>query len=266
MASQGTRVWNRAWTWGAGRVLTKYRLVVQYRSDGFSGWQVQKDRPTIGGTIEAALARITGETPSVVGAGRTDAGVHALGQVAHFRLRRSLPVDRLLKSLNGVLPSQIRVLRLSLASGAFHAQKDAQRKRYIYRVYNGPILSPFLEGRVRQVYRPLSLEAMQEASALIVGTHDFTGFTASASQVRNRVRTVFVSRWQRKGRHFSYRIEGDGFLHHMVRNLVGTMLQIGLRQRPARDMIMILESRDRRLAGPTAPAHGLFLAQVWYRK
>ncbi len=244
--------------------LTKYRIVVQYRSEGFSGWQVQKDRPTIGGSIEAALARITNETPSVVGAGRTDAGVHALGQVAHFRLRRSWPADRLLKSLNGVLPSRIRVLRLSVASDGFHAQKDAQRKRYVYRVYNGPILSPFLEGRVQQVYRPLSLEAMQQASELVVGTHDFTGFTASASQVKNRVRTVFVSRWQRKGRHFSYRIEGDGFLHHMVRNLVGTMLQIGHGQRLAKDMITILESRDRRLAGPTAPARGLFLARVWY--
>ena len=239
--------------------------MVQYRSDGYSGWQVQKNRPTVAGTIEAALARITGETVSVVGAGRTDAGVHALGQVAHFRLRRSRAADRLLKSLNGVLPAQIRVLRLSVASAAFHAQKDAKRKRYIYRVYNGPVLSPFLEGRVQQVYRPLSLEAMQQASGLIVGTLDFSGFTASASQVRNRIRTVYVSRWQRKGRHFSYRIEGDGFLHHMVRNLVGTMLQIGHGQRPARDMTMILESRDRRLAGPTAPARGLFLARVWYR-
>ena len=245
--------------------MTKYRLVVQYRSDGYSGWQVQKNRPTIGGTIEAALARITGENTSVVGAGRTDAGVHALGQVAHFRLRRSRPADRLLKSLNGVLPSQIRVLRLRVAADAFHAQKDATRKRYVYRVYNGPVLSPFLEGRVYQIYRPLSLAAMQEASELIAGTQDFSGFTASASQVKNHVRTVFVSRWRRKGRHFSYRIEGDGFLHHMVRNLVGTMLQIGLGQRPAPDMTMILGSRDRRLAGPTAPAHGLFLARVWYR-
>ena len=239
--------------------------MVQYRSDGYSGWQVQKNRPTIGGTVEAALARITGETVAVVGAGRTDAGVHALGQVAHFRLRRSRAADRLLKSLNGVLPAQIRVLRLSVAPAAFHAQKDAKRKRYVYRVYNGPILSPFLEGRAYQVYRPLSVEVMQQASGLIVGTHDFSGFTASASQVKSRIRTVYVSRWQRKGRHFSYRIEGDGFLHHMVRNLVGTMLQIGHGRRPARDMTMILESRDRRLAGPTAPPHGLFLAQVWYR-
>jgi len=245
--------------------LTKYRFVVQYRSDGYSGWQVQKNRPTIGGTIEAALARITGETVSVVGAGRTDAGVHALGQVAHFRLRRRRPPARLLKSLNGVLPSQIRVLRLSVATGAFHAQKDATRKRYVYRVYNGPVLSPFLEGRVYQAYRPLSVEAMRQASGLIVGTHDFSGFTASASQVKNRIRTVYVSCWRRKGRHFSYRIEGDGFLHHMVRNVVGTMLQIGHGRRPATDMITILESRDRRLAGPTAPAHGLFLARVWYR-
>ena len=251
---------------GAGRNLIKYRLVVQYRSDGYSGWQVQKNRPTIAGTIEAALSRITAETVSIVGAGRTDAGVHALGQVAHFRLSRSRPADRLLKSLNGVLPSEIRVLRLSVASDAFHAQKDAKRKRYVYRVYNGPVLSPFLEGRVNQVYRPLSPEAMQQAADLIVGTHDFTGFTASASRVKNRIRTVYVSCWQRRGRHFSYRIEGNGFLHHMVRNVVGTMLQIGHGQRPASDMITILESRDRRLAGPTAPPHGLFLARVWYRK
>ena len=245
--------------------MIKYRFVVQYRSDGYSGWQIQKNRPTIAGSLESALTRVTGETATVVGSGRTDAGAHALGQVAHFRLEQSWPEKQLLRSLNGVLPPQIRIIRMRVAHASFHAQKDAQRKRYIYHIYNGSILSPFLQGQVLQVYAPLSLNDMEKASNLILGKQDFTGFAASASRVKNGFRTVFVSHWKKKGRHLSYRIEGDGFLHHMVRNLVGTFLQIGQGKRPPLDILEILESRDRTLAGPTAPAQGLFLAQVWYR-
>ena len=244
--------------------MTKYKVVVQYFSSGYSGWQVQKDRPTIGGTIESVLSCLTGESPAVVGSGRTDAGVHALGQVAHFRLEKPWGSKRLLHSLNGLLPTNIRVLRLVTVPSSFHAQKDVVKKRYVYRIYNGPILSPFLHGRVYQVFPVLDFDSMQEAAGSICGSHDFSGFAASTTRVKNRTRNVVLSRWRRKGRSLEYRIEGKGFLHHMVRNIVGTLVQVGLGKRPPEGMSEILKSRDRRRAGPTAPAEGLYLAKVWY--
>ena len=244
--------------------MTKYKVVVQYLSAGYSGWQVQKDLPTIGGTIEAVLSRLTGESPAVVGSGRTDAGVHALGQVAHFRLEKPCCSKRLLRSLNGLLPMNIRVLRLVTVPPSFHAQKDVLKKRYVYRIYNGPILSPFLHGRVYQVFPVLDFDRMQEAAESICGSHDFSGFAASTTRVKNRSRNVVLSSWRRKGRSLEYRIEGKGFLHHMVRNIVGTLVQVGLGKRPPESMLEILKAGDRRRAGPTAPAEGLYLAKVWY--
>ena len=249
------------------RRVTKYKVVVQYLATGYAGWQVQPDRPTIGGTIESTLNQLTGESPAVVGSGRTDAGVHALGQVAHFRLQKAWSSKRLLRALNGILPAEIRVLRLLVAPPSFHAQKDALKKRYIYRVYNGPVLSPFLHKRVYQVRGPaLELESIQQAAKAMLGRHDFSGFAASTTRVKNRTRTVLLSRWRRTGRLFEYQIESEGFLHHMVRNIVGTLVQIGLGKRQPEEMRQILESRDRRLAGPTAPPQGLYLARVWYPK
>ncbi len=244
--------------------MTKYKVVLQYLATGYAGWQVQRDQPTIGGTIESVLTRLTGESPAVVGSGRTDAGVHALGQVAHFRLEKPWCSKRLLRSLNGLLPTNIRALRLVVAPPSFHAQRDVVKKRYVYRIYNGPILSPFLQGRVYQVFPALDFERMQGAAESIRGRHDFTGFAASTTRVKNRTRNLLVSRWQRKGRSLEYQIEAKGFLHHMVRNIVGTLVQVGLGKRPPEDMPEILKGRDRRRAGPTAPAEGLYLARVWY--
>ena len=138
------------------------------------------------------------------------------------------------------------------------------KKRYVYRIYNGPILSPFLKGRVYQVFPALDFEDMQKAAESICGNHDFSGFAASTTRVKNRTRKVLLSGWQRKGRSLEYRIEAKGFLHHMVRNIVGTLVQVGLGKRPPESMLEILEARDRRRAGPTAPAEGLYLAKVWY--
>jgi len=244
--------------------MTKYKLVIQYLGTRYSGWQIQKDKRTIQGTIRDALLQITGEMVSVVGAGRTDSGVHALGQVAHVRLEEELEPARLRRALNGILPWDIRMLSVQAAPPDFHAQKSAIRKRYLYRIYNGPVLSPFLSGCVHQVIPPLKLEAMAKAAGAIVGRHDFKGFAAAASTVRDHHRTVLVSRLASKGRHVRYVIEADGFLHHMVRNIMGTLLQIGTGKRSASDMIDILESRDRKNAGPTARPEGLYLAKVWY--
>lgn len=244
--------------------MTKYKLTIQYLGTRYSGWQIQNDKPTIQGTIKQALLQLTGQTVSVVGAGRTDSGVHALGQVAHIRLPTEMQTGRLQRALNGILPWDIRIISAQPAPADFHAQKSAVRKRYLYRVYNGKVLSPFLSGCVHQVVGPLQVEAMSEAAKLIVGRHDFKGFAAAASSVRDYHRTVLSSRLVKKGRHVRYMIEADGFLHHMVRNIVGTLLQIGGGKRSASDMTRILESRDRRNAGPTAPPQGLYLVKVWY--
>jgi len=244
--------------------MIKYKLTIQYLGTRYSGWQIQSNKRTIQGTIKDALLQLTGETVSVVGAGRTDAGVHALGQIAHIRLEKELEPARLRRALNGILPWDIRMVSVQAARPDFHAQKSAIRKRYLYRIYNGPVLSPFLSGCVHQVIPPLKLEAMAEAAGMIVGRHDFRGFAAAASTVRDHHRTVLASRLINKGRHVRYVIEADGFLHHMVRNIMGTLLQIGTGKRNASDMIRILESRDRRNAGPTAPPQGLYLVKVWY--
>lgn len=245
--------------------MIKYKLTIQYLGTRYSGWQIQSNKRTVQGTIKEALLQLTGEAVSVVGAGRTDSGVHALGQVAHIRLEKQMETARLQRALNGILPWDIRIVSARQARPEFHAQKSAIRKRYLYRIYNGPVLPPFLSGRVHRVYHPLHLEAMSEAAQMIVGRHDFKGFAAAAAKVQDHHRTVLVSSFVRKGRDVRYVVEADGFLHHMVRNIMGTLLQIGSGKRDASDMIRILESRDRRNAGPTAPAQGLYLVKVWYR-
>jgi tRNA pseudouridine38-40 synthase len=249
----------------AKAAMIKYKLTIQYLGTRYSGWQIQSNKRTVQGMIKEALLQLTGETVSVVGAGRTDSGVHALGQVAHIRLEKQMEAARLQRALNGILPWDIRIASARQAPPEFHAQKSAVRKRYLYRIYNGPVLPPFLTGRIHQVIHPLQVDAMSEAAALVVGRHDFKGFAAAAATVKDHHRTVLTSRFVRKGRDLRYLVEADGFLHHMVRNIMGTLLQIGSGKRPVSDMLRILESRDRRNAGPTAPAQGLYLVKVWYR-
>ncbi len=244
--------------------MTKYKLTIQYLGTRYSGWQIQSNKRTIQGTIKDALLQLTGETVSVVGAGRTDSGVHALGQVAHIRLEKEMEVSRLQRALNGILPWDIRMVSVRTAPPDFHAQKSAIRKRYLYRIYNGAVLSPFLSGRVHQVIHPLDVDAMSAGAGMIIGRHDFKGFAAAAAKVRDHHRTVLASRFVRKGRDVRYLIEADGFLHHMVRNIMGTLLQIGSGKRSVSDIAQILESRDRRNAGPTARPEGLYLVKVWY--
>ncbi len=244
--------------------MTKYRMRIQYLGTDYSGWQVQKGRLTVQGAIQDALERIAGRRVSVVGSGRTDSGVHARGQVAHFRLEEPIPPARLFNALNGILPWDIRIMRLVPVAARFHAQRDATRKRYEYKIYNGPVVSPFLKSQVLQVRAPLDFKEMREAASLLEGCHDFKGFAAASSRVRDYRRRVFVSRLAKRGRVLTYRVEGDGFLHHMVRNIVGTLIEIGRGRRPVEDMALILRSRDRRMAGPTVSPDGLCLVKVWY--
>ena len=244
--------------------MTKYKIVLQYVGSRYSGWQIQKGVETIQGNLCAALQTLTGETTSVIGSGRTDAGVHALHQVGHFVLSKKISREKLLRGLNGILPWDIQITRIQYVDLGFHAQQNAWKKRYQYRIYNGRGLSPFWHGYVYHLRSPLDLQAMQESAEQLAGWHDFCGFTATASKVKDFRRQIFLSNFTRRGRHILYRIEANGFLHHMVRNITGTLMEIGLNQRPISDIKKILKCKDRRIAGRTAPAHGLYLVKVWY--
>ena len=242
----------------------KYRIVVQYLGTRYAGWQLQPGRDTVQGKLQEALFRISREERSVVGSGRTDSGVHARAQVAHFRLDKCLEPRRLRLALNSCLPSDIRIMRLRPCRSDFHAQRQVRSKLYRYHIYDGPVLSPFLAGRAYHHPRRLQQPAMTLAATQLLGRHDFSGFAASSTSVKDRRRTLFRSELTRRGHHLFYWVEGDGFLHHMVRNIVGTLLQVGRGERRPDCIAQVLASRDRRKAGPTAQPQGLCLMKVRY--
>ena len=248
---------------GAG-AMAKYKVTLKYVGTRYAGWQIQKNQDTVQGQLRDALNTITGHPISVVGAGRTDSGVHAMAQVAHFSLDQPIPRKKLILSLNGILPWDIRVIHLSPVPSNYHAQKNAIKKRYGYQIYNGPTLSPFLHGYILHVRHPLDVGSMQKATQYLYGAHDFTGFAAAATRVKSRIRQIHLSQIKTCGSHITYRVEANGFLHHMVRNIVGTLLQIGSGKRPSDDIPKILKSKNRKTAGPTAPPQGLYLMKTWY--
>ena len=245
------------------------KIVLAYDGSDFAGWQIQLD-PTIQGTVASAIGRVTGEKVLPQGSGRTDAGVHALGQVATFTLESSIPVENLGKALNDVLPASIRVLEVSETSPEFHARKCAVAKTYRYRIYRGAVCPPFLARYVWHHPYPLDENAMQQTAAVVVGEHDFTSF-AAVDPERGReeggvpnVRRISASGWERDGQELIYTVRGSGFLHHMVRNLVGTFILVGKGTLRPEDITRILKAKDRSTAGATAPPHGLYLVSVEY--
>ena len=245
------------------------KLILAYDGTDFSGWQVQPDAATVQGTLASAIGRITGEKVLPQGSGRTDAGVHALAQVATFQTESTVPATNFLVALNDMLPPAIRVLEATQAADDFHPRKAALAKTYRYRIYREAICPPFLARYVWHYPYPLDENAMQQAAPLIEGEHDFTSFAAvdpergRDGEVSN-VRKVFASRWRRESGEFIYEVRGNGFLHHMVRNLVGTFLLIGKGTLKHQDVTTILEAKNRSAAGATAPASGLYLVSVEY--
>lgn len=240
------------------------RLVLLYDGGGYHGWQIQPGVLTIQEVIEESLKRITQERVRVVAAGRTDAGVHALAQVAHFHTFSSLPPETIARALNALLPSDIRVMKAEEVSHSFHARFSAQAKTYEYRIWNRPIDCPFLRRYSWWIPRPLDLGAMKEASEYLQGEHDFAAFKASGSEVKGTVRRVLGCGWEENWGVLRFWIEATGFLRYMVRSIVGTMVEIGLGKRPPEDIRVLLKKKDRQLCGPTAPARGLFLTGVSY--
>ena len=244
------------------------KLVLAYDGTDFSGWQVQPSATTIQGTLAWAIGRVTGEKVLPQGSGRTDAGVHALGQVATFALESSIPAENLGKALSDILPASIRVLEAVEAPAQFHARKSARSKTYRYRMYRGTICPPFLARYLWHHPYPLNEDAMKQAAALLGGEHDFTSFAAVDPELgeeeASNVREVFCSSWEREGEELIFTIRGSGFLHHMVRNLVGTFVLVGKGTLEPSDMTRILAALNRSAAGPTAPANGLYLVGVEY--
>lgn len=246
------------------------KIMLAYDGYDYAGWQVQPDRPTIQGTLLAVIEQITGERTLPQGSGRTDGGVHALGQIASVSIESPIPARNFRKALNDLLPRSIRVLEVEEADPDFHARKSARAKTYEYRIYRREICPPFLARYVYHHPYPLDEEAMIQAAQIVAGEHDFTSFAAVDPEIRkeadesSNVRTIFSSVWERAGDELRYCVRGNGFLHHMVRNLVGTFLMIGKGSLNCKDLRRILELRDRSAAAATAPASGLFLVSVEY--
>jgi tRNA pseudouridine38-40 synthase len=279
------------------------KLILSYDGSDFAGWQVQPHAVTVQGTLASAIGRITGEKVLPQGSGRTDAGVHALAQVVTFVTESSVPAANFVKVLNDILPVSVRVLEAKEVGADFHARKSARGKTYRYRIYRGAICPPFLARYVWHYPFPLDEQAMIRAASLVEGEHDFTSFaavdpernaspapvpdnSAGACPERSRrgppafaygenasrrevtpasnIRRIFSSSWQRQEDEFVYTVKGSGFLHHMVRNLVGTLILVGKGTLQEKDVTRILEAHNRSAAGATAPASGLFLVGVEY--
>jgi tRNA pseudouridine38-40 synthase len=263
-------------------------LTLAYDGTEFRGWQRQPDQPTIQACVEAAIERVTGVSARLWGSGRTDAGVHALNQIAHFKTECPIPCANLTKALNDVLPHSVRVKEAAEVGADFHARYDVKSKTYRYRILQAPVCSPFLWRFVHHYPFPLDLDAMAEAARLFEGEHDFASFAAadgvgiqesdieggnsefgirnSGSERGEMVREIFSSHLFRRPRTslLIYEVCGKGFLRHMVRNIVGTLMEVGRGKLTPADIPRILAARDRTLAGPTAPARGLCLVKVEY--
>lgn len=241
------------------------KLTVAYDGTDFVGWQRQERGRSIQGLIEAALSEIDGAPVTLHGAGRTDAGVHALAQVASARIAASIGDAQLVRALNAHLPDAIRVTAASTEPDDFHARFDAIAKAYEYRIWNGRTLPPFIRLYAWHIPEPLDVEAMREGARAIVGEHDFAAFRGAGGVNHTTVRTIASAGWSVDGAALTFAVAGSGFLRYMVRSLAGTLVEIGRGARPASDMAGLLRSRDRTAVGRTAPPRGLFLVRVDYR-
>lgn len=242
------------------------KMTLSYDGTNYHGFQVQNRTglKTIQGTLEKALSLLTKEEISVIGSGRTDAGVHARGQVINFTSQSRIPAERFPLAVNSVLPADIVVWEARDVEPAFHARFQAIRKTYQYKIYNESYFSPFWRHYAYHVPVSLDLEGMAHGAASFLGTHDFRGFCAKDTAVQNFVRTIYSFTIEKEGPIIKFSVTGDGFLYNMVRIMVGTLLEIGLRKRNPQEIPSLLAAGDRRLAGTTIPPQGLYLISVEY--
>lgn len=240
------------------------KLVVAYDGTNYHGFQKQKDLPTIQGVLEEKLALLCGEKVVVHPSGRTDAGVHARGQTVSFATEGRIPVENLLRALRGMLPEDIAALSAQEMEPGFHARFSARSKIYEYRIQRTARPDPFRKRYAWQIAEPLDAGKMNEAAAFLLGRHDFGAFRSSGSVDTSPVRTIYEAAWREEGEELVFRIGGDGFLYHMVRNIVWSLVQVGLGRRTAQDFAAELNSHRAEFLNEPAPARGLYLMEVRY--
>jgi tRNA pseudouridine38-40 synthase len=241
------------------------RIVIEYEGTRYHGWQRQKNEETIQEILERKIGQITGEQIVLIGSGRTDAGVHALNQVANFKTHSAIGERNLLQAINSLVPSDIVLKSLTAVHDDFHARHDAKKKRYCYKILNHPVRSALYKNYVWHIYSDLDIAAMRSAALCLKGTHDFSSFCASGCGCVGKIRTVTdIAFTVIPDGVILFSIEADGFLRYMVRNIVGTLVDVGRGKIIPASVIDILEARDRTQAGITAPPQGLFLEKVYY--
>jgi tRNA pseudouridine38-40 synthase len=245
-------------------MVRNFRLIIEYDGGAYHGWQRQSSDSSIQSEIEKALCLVTGQKIAVIGSGRTDAGVHAIAQSACFRCDTPLTPDIFHKALNALLPSDIVIKACESAEIGFHARYDVKSKRYRYCILNRSVASAIGRQYSWHIKKPLDLAAMQHAGSCLLGIHDFKAFQGEGTPVRSTVREIFFFGIDRRDDLIDIEVEGNGFLRFMVRNIVGTLVDVGKGKITPEEFKQILESRDRGRAGITAPPHGLFLVRVSY--
>lgn len=245
--------------------MNRVKCIISYDGSEFAGFQVQPNKRTVQGEIEKVLSRMhKGEFIRIHGSGRTDAGVHAKGQVFHFDTDLSLDEKQWIRALNTQLPEDISVLSAELVDSTFHARFSAQEKEYHYYVYTGTNRNPFLRKYSHHYPYGLDVEAMVKAQDYFLGTHDFTSFSSAKSEVEDRVRTISSFEIVEEHEQLIFKIRGNGFLYNMVRIIVGTVLEVGIGKRKPEDIPEIIQAKERAKAGKTAPGQGLYLYKVYY--
>ncbi|SHJ78850.1 tRNA pseudouridine(38-40) synthase TruA [Tepidibacter formicigenes] len=241
------------------------KLTIQYDGSRYSGWQrLGHTDMTIQSKIENVLSKMTSEKIEIIGSGRTDVGVHALGQVANFKTNSKMTTSEMIEYLYKYLPQDIVVTNIEEVEERFHSRYNASSKKYIYKIYNDIYHNPFLRKYTTHISEKLDIDAMKKASLFIIGEHDFTSFRSSKSKKKSNIRTIYSIDIIEKGNLIEIIVHGNGFLYNMVRIIVGTLLEVGLGNMKPENVNYILLSKDRKLAGPTAPAKGLYLLEVEY--
>jgi len=240
------------------------KLIIEYDGTRYHGWQVQSTGLTIQAVLEEAVSTFFGVRIRVTGSGRTDAGVHALGQVANFFVDCEPDLHRLRRALNALTPDDVAIKDIEIAPDSFDSRRDARSRVYEYRILNRPVPSPFHHHYAWHVHDALDVQCMREAIASLPGEHDFSSFRAAGCDAAHPFRIVYRTALERNGDLVTYTIEATAFLRHMVRNIIGTLVEVGRKQRTAKAFAELLHARDRTKAGPTAPAHALFLVEVRY--
>jgi tRNA pseudouridine38-40 synthase len=240
------------------------KLTIEYDGTRYHGWQLQPGGPTVQAVLERAVSTFLGSFTRVTGSGRTDAGVHALGQVATFFCPEQPDLARVRRALNALTPDDIAIRDVEVVADCFDARRNARSRVYEYRIFNRPTASPFYLRSAWHLHDPLELASMREAAHCLDGEHDFSSFRAAGCDAAHPVRKIYRTSLEQDGDLLRYTIEATAFLRHMVRNIIGTLVEVGRRQRTPQSFAELLEARDRTKAGPTAPAHGLFLVEVKY--